>query len=309
MKRFLLHTIVFVLVFLISGFVVISQANGTTDAFYVKFTSPKQKGLIVGSSRAAQALRPKVIHDILKDPKLFNYAFSIAHSPYGKHYYESITRKVDPNSKDGLFLVCVNPWILSSLTEGTEDSLNFRENGSFMETTHFVNSKPNVEYILESFLDKNIRIITNKNRIGEYETFNVHDDGWLEVTLKGDSSSIQARTRAKMNKYKNKEKLYSGFSNIRQDYLEKTISFLQKHGTVYMIRIPVCDKMLAIEKDLVSDFNAKMENIAQTYNINYIDAASIKNNYTYTDGHHLDTKSSQIFSEFIANQLKQLELK
>jgi hypothetical protein len=309
MKRFLLHTIVFLLIFLISGFVVISQADGTTDAFYVKFTSPKQKSLIVGSSRAAQALRPKVIHDILKDPKLFNYAFSIAHSPYGENYYESITRKVDPDARAGLFFVCVNPWILSSLTKDPEDSLHFRENGSFIETTYSVNSKPNVEYILESFLDKNIRIITNKNRIGEYETFNLHDDGWLEVTLQGDTSSIQARTRAKMIKYKNKEKLYSGFSKTRNKYLEKTISFLQKHGTVYMIRIPVCDEMLTIEKKLVPDFNVKMESIAKIYNVDYIDAASIKNNYTYNDGHHLDKKSSQIFSEFIANQIKQLEPK
>ena len=67
-----------------------------------------------------------------------------------------------------------------------------------------------------------------------------------------------------------------------------------------MIRIPVSEEMLTIEKELVPNFNVKMENIALTHNINYIDATSFKNNFTYTDGHHLDKKSSLIFSEFIS---------
>ena len=165
MKAFLLKFSIFTGLYSLSCFAIFSLADGSTDAFYVKFTTPKQSSLIIGSSRAAQGLIPNIIVEKQADNKLYNYAFTI-HTPYGKAYYNSIEKKLDHQSKDGLFLVCVNPWTLSSMTKNSEDSLHIRELGSFIEETHFVHMKPNIEYLIESFAGRNLDILMNKKKKG-----------------------------------------------------------------------------------------------------------------------------------------------
>ncbi|MEQ3794483.1 hypothetical protein AAFP94_04770 [Flavobacteriaceae bacterium MJ-SS4] len=292
----------------ISFFAIFSLADGTTDAFYLKFASSKQSSLIVGSSRAAQGIIPQMIQNKELDYDIYNYAFTIAHTPYGKVYYESIKRKLDVDSKNGLFLICVNPWTISSKTIHSEDSLHFRENGSFIDKTYFVNLNPNIEYLVESYDRFNIDIITNKKRKGDYQTFFTHNNGWLEVTIESDMISNQERTLNKIKSYKKKLDMYSGYSQNRMFYLKKTIELLMNHGDVYLVRLPVNDDMLYLEEQLLPDFDVKMEALSRFYQIEYINAIPFRKKYKYTDGHHLELSSGEAFSNFLASEIKNNKL-
>lgn len=303
MKRFIYFSVLFLLLCSGSIYLVFSYADGSTDAFYAKFTTPKQKSLIVGSSRAAQGIIPSIMNDDNKNLSLYNYAFSIAHSAYGKAYYSSIQKKLDAQSENSIFIVCVNPWTISEMTKFASDSLKFRETNSFMDKTYFVNMKPNVEYLMESFVSKNIEILTNKDRKGDYQTFFVHDDGWLEVTIESDMISTKTRTENKIETYLEKEKESAGLSNIRVSYLKKTIQLFQNHGTVLLVRIPVHDEMLAIENRLMPKFDAIIQGIADDYEIPYINAMEYRDQYQYTDGNHLTIASAKRFSLYLADQI------
>ena len=65
--------------------------------------------------------------------------------------------------------------------------------------------------------------------------------------------------------------------------------------------------MLIIENELVPDFDNKMESVSKTTNSKYLNTMPLRNNYSYIDGHHLDTTSSKAFSLYIAAQIKQLQ--
>ncbi|TVZ59165.1 hypothetical protein NA63_1690 [Flavobacteriaceae bacterium MAR_2010_105] len=309
MKRFILHSLFFLSIFLATCLGVFSFADGSTDAFYEKFTTPKQQSLVIGSSRAAQGIIPKVMNDSLGVSPLYNYAFTIAHTAFGRPYYNSIKRKLDPRSKSGLFLVCVNPWTVSSLRKYENDSLHYREEGSFIENTHFVSFKPNIEYLMESFQSKNIDILTNKYRKGEYQTFFVEDDGWLRVTIESDMISIQKRTESKLKVYTKKLTQYSGLSDYRMTYLKKTIALLQQHGSVYLVRLPVNDEMLSIEQQLVPDFDSKMDQLSTHFSIPYFNSIPFRHLYSYTDSNHLDIPSAEAFSTMLGEFIMKTKTK
>ena len=63
MKTFLVQISIFIGICSLSFIAIFSLADGATDAFYLKFATPKQSSLIVGSSRAAQGIIPNIIND------------------------------------------------------------------------------------------------------------------------------------------------------------------------------------------------------------------------------------------------------
>lgn len=303
MKRFLIHTGLFSAILLASFLMVFSMADGTTDAFYSKFSSPKQTSLIVGSSRASQGIHPGIIDSVYGSNNIYNYGFAIPTSPYGEAYYNSISRKVDRKSKKGVFILGVNPWTLSVYKSNIEGEFKYSEDGSFMEKTHFVNMNPNLEYLIESFIGKNETILSNKNRKGAYRTYYVHDNGWLEVTIESDMFSKSEKTKDKMKLYRETLPNYEGFSEYRLDYLIKTINLFKEHGEVYLVRIPVIEEMLEIENELVPDFDKRMEEVGRDYQIPYINMIPFHKDYDYTDGNHLTSASAKRFSLDLAIQM------
>jgi hypothetical protein len=308
MKRFLINLVVFVSLVLVSCALFMGFANGSADAFYSKFTSSKQSSLIIGSSRASQDVRPKIISDVLDGKPIYNYAFTILHSPYGKAYYTSIIKKVDTTKTDGIFILCVNPWTISTLKKHIHDTTFFRENNSFVDNTNWVNLKPNAEYIIESYEQRNIQLLLNRYRKGSFETINVSKDGWLQVTIEENDFNRKKRTQLKMQTYHEHLNNYAGFSNVRWRYLKKTIDYLKQYGQVFTVRLPVNDEMILIEKQLVENFDERMEALSKEFEINYLNFTPMRSNFNYVDGHHLDNVSSAIFSEILTKEIKRLQL-
>ncbi|MBO3099905.1 hypothetical protein [Gelidibacter pelagius] len=307
MRRFLFHTSLFLIVLLASFFVVFSIADGTTDAFYKKLSSPKQTSLIVGSSRAAQGIHPNIIDSIYGSNNIYNYSFTISASPYGKAYYESISKKLNSKCKNGVFIIAVTPWSLSENKFNNKNSMGYPEDHDFIGKTNFVNLKPNIEYLLESFIPKNEAIIRNKYRKGLYQTFYVQDNGWLEVTIESDMISKTIRTKNKIESYRNMLSNYNGFSEYRWNYLIKTINLFKEQGDVYLVRIPVIEEMLEIENELIPNFDERIDLLAKHHQSPYINMMLYNHAYDYTDGNHLTVNSGKKFSLDLAYQMKKLK--
>ena len=107
MKRFLKEITLFFIVLLSFIFFYFRiNADGFTDPFYLRFTTKKQKNLILGSSRAAQGIQPQTLKSITNN-KFYNFSFSNLHSPYGSTYFNAIKNKIDRKSKQ-TFILCVN---------------------------------------------------------------------------------------------------------------------------------------------------------------------------------------------------------
>lgn len=295
----------FVLAILLSIYSVFMQADGNTDAFYVKFTTPKQTSLIIGSSRAAQGLQPKIMDSIITNCNIYNYAFSRIHTPYGTPYLESIKKKLVSNSKEGIFIVEVNPWTIGKKKEESIDSLTFWEESSFLGKVKNVNMKPNLNYLLNFYDGKNIEIFTKKSKNYFGEDLFVHNDGWFQVKLHDDEVRKNERVLSTLMSYKKIRKEYSGLSSERLNSLESTIKYLQSNGTVFMVRLPVLDEMLAIENDFFPDFDKEMNQLSEKLHVEYINGMDFNENYEYIDGHHLSITSGKVFSTFLAKRIKQ----
>jgi hypothetical protein len=296
MKLFLIKLFFLCSLVLAIFLLLLSNADGYTDSFYKRFTTKKQDNLILGTSRGAQGLQPIIFQEILAK-NILNYSFTLKQSPFGPVYLNSIKKKLNSDTKDGIFIVTVDPWSISSNTKNTNDVDNFEENSLCLGNTSIVNMNPNFEYLLKNLSGKYYTVICPSTN-----SF-LHDDGWLEITIPMDSFSISKRLEKKINDYRINNLPFFHFSTLRLDYLKKTIELLKLHGKVYMVRLPIHPKMFEIELKLLPEFNKIISPIAKMTN-GYLDMSNENNCFQYTDGNHLYKKSGQLVSKKIAEWIK-----
>lgn len=298
MKKFLINILIFSSLIFVSIYFVLSQADGYSDAFYLKFTTPKQNSLIIGTSKSAQGLLPAVFNEKL-DIEIYNYSFTIDGSPYGPTYLKSIKRKLSKNNKNGVFILSVDCWSIISKCDDPNDTLSFRENNSHIAEMKTVDKNPNFSYLLKYMMGNYYKII-HKPSVAL-----LHNDGWLDVSLATDSISVNRRTKTTLANY-NKSRDNDLYSSLRLDYLIKTIDFLNAYGDVYLVRLPVIPELMILEENVMPDFNKKMKKAA-TNAAGYLDLTIYNDLYEYTDGVHLQKESGKKVSEEIANWIKSIE--
>jgi len=275
---------------------IFSRADGYTDAYYLRFTTPKQNSLILGTSRAAQAMQPSVFDGIL-DKRIYNFAFTNSQSPYGSVYFESIKKKIKKESHKGVFVVAVSPWSISSETENLNDNKSFREENLCLDNTTFVNMNPNIQYLLNNYSEPYYKLLFQENKSNVF----LHNDGWLEVCVKMDSFSVQKRLDSKVATY---SKLTNHkFSEYRLSYLKKTVAFLQSYGEVYLVRLPIHQNILTIKNDFLPDFERKIKPIINQSS-GYYDFTNQSESFTYTNGNHLYKDSGYKISTIISELIK-----
>ena len=95
--------------------------------------------------------------------------------------------------------------------------------------------------------------------------------------------------------------------NYRFNYLIKTIDFLQEHGKVYLVRLPVHPDLLVIENNFTPNFD---HNIKKAINIShdYYDMSNQGITFHFTDGNHLHKSSGRIVSKLIAERIRDKRL-
>ena len=302
MKKFLLESAVFLTIIFVSFYLIALKADGYTDPFYVRYTTKKQQSMVIGTSRAAQGIHPAVLNEILGRTDFFNYSFTITSSPYGPAYLNSIKRKLDPETKDAIFILAVDPWSISTNSKYPEDSSQFRENRQFMGKTRFVNMYPNIPYLIDSY-GKPLYTLIIKPKTSMF----LHDDGWLEVTMWMDSSAVKKNIDKKMVDYRTKNLVDFKFSKSRLRFLEKTIEFLKPHGKVYLVRLPVHPLMMEIDSIHMPDFEKYIKPICEKTNTPYLNLTHMNSKFIYTDGNHIYKESGALVTKVIADWIVELQ--
>lgn len=295
MRRFILHIIGFIGLVAISFLALLSQADGSYDEYYLRFTSPTQQNMVLGTSRAAQGIVPSLLKQLLDRP-FYNYSFTLSTSPYGPVYLESIKKKVAPSTKDGIFILSVDPWSLSTQDLEEDNAEDFRENDRFLATTSRVAMRPNFEYLLEN-LNSVYRILLPKRK-----TMLLHQDGWLEITVPMDDPSVRKRTDNKMDSYRADLKRFKPSKN-RIAALVETVEYLSKRGQVFLVRLPVNSEMARIEQELMPNFKSDIDPAIKLA-IDYLDMSNFNQKFQYTDGNHLYKESGKTVTGIIAEWIK-----
>ncbi|WP_310391690.1 hypothetical protein [Hymenobacter sp.] len=270
--------------------------GGQVDAFYGRFTSPLAGSLIVGTSRAAQGIRPAVLRAQLGpqyEGPLLNYAFTLTHSPYGPAYLRSIRRKLRPGVKNGLFIVAVDPWSLS-LT-GPEGQ--YPEDNSFIGQLSEVSQRPNLAYLARYQTKPLYRLLLDYATATE----RLHPDGWLDVRIGTDSAQVRARTARKLLDYR-RLAATQHLSAGRLQALRATIALLKQHGRVCVVRLPVGPALLQLEQNYQPGFDPLMRQVAAALAVPYFDYSARP--YATTDGNHMQRAASAAFSQRLAKDLR-----
>ena len=315
MHRFLKNIFIVSLFIIALHLIVGALADGSTDNFYLRFTSSKQNSLIIGTSRSAQGIHPDILDSVLNlgdINSIYNYSFSINNSSYGKEYYYAIKNKINESAKNGLFIITVDPWAISSDTTLNDNEIDIES--IFYSKKHY-NSYPNYEYLIKNYkkgwgnillkrIESNI-LIRNQNSLSKIKgafTY-LRKDGLLEVYTSMDSTYVKQNIQKKVYNYKTSMSS-NKFSKFRFLYLRKTIELLKKHGEVYLVRMPVHTSLLKIEDSFDTQFDKRIKNLANKTNVEYLNFADNATQYSYTDGNHLYINDAKIFSNQLAERIK-----
>ena len=302
MKKFL-HKIILLICIVCSTYLLLGfLGDGYTDPFYLRFTSPKQKSLILGTSRAAQGIQPQVLNKLIKgdfDLPIYNYSFTMLHSPYGETYYNAIVEKLDEDTVNGLFIITVDPWSVSTRTIIDYPIETKKELGKL---TYF-NMYPNYDYLANAYRETVFKLlgkVFEKNK-GAYR---LHDDGWLEVDISMGKKVLMERTKKSVNGYRLENLPIYKISEERLNWLKKTVLKLEKHGKVIFIRMPVDFGILKSDNKLCKNFDSI---IKTTYkHVPYLNYKQVGDQYTYIEGIHLYKDSGKKFSEKLAKDINNL---
>jgi hypothetical protein len=300
---------------------VVGLSNGYVDPFYARFASPPAGSLIVGTSRAAQAVKPSVLVARLAGhftgPWL-NYAFTLGESPYGPGYLSSIKRKLAPNVRGGIFVLAVDPWSLSlpkdvQHAQGPytpapclqgEPPVIFPEASSMVSQVASVSQSPNIDYLVHYLHKPLYQFLMDIDSTQIIER--LHHDGWLEVALPRTSISpalVRGRTAAKMVTYRALA-ANNRFAETRFCYLTQLIDLLQPHGRVLLVRVPTGPEMAALEQEYQPDFDKRLTALAAQKRIPYLNY--LAQPYPTNDGNHITRGAAEQFSQRLANDIAQL---
>ena len=274
--------------------------NGYIDPFYKRFSSPAAPSLIIGTSRAALGLQPEIIEKELRNSNycfpIYNYAFTIHHSPFGQAYLKSIKLKLEhTKNKNGLFIITVDPWSISDFTN--KDSL--ADEKDFINKMYFVNQNPNFQYFFKFYKPLYNLLLPPESKISF-----LHDDGWLEVNLDTNTLKTEENIKQKIIEYRDKMQNYKVIPK-RIAALEELIEYLKKEGDVFLVRLPVSEEMEALENEYMPLFDKTIEDIKERHKVTYFNYITLSNSYKTIDGNHLHKASGARVSLRLANDIIQ----
>jgi len=276
------------------------------DAFYERFTTPPAASLVVGTSRAAQGIKPAVLRARLgqrfEGPWL-NYAFTLYESPYGPAYVASIQRKLRPDARHGLFILAVDPWALSSNKPSQPGTApTFPEDNLMIGQLREVSQKPNLGYLAHFLHQPFYRVLLHDTTSVE----RLHPDGWLEIVLPPpttDTALLRQRVARKLVAYHTLVAT-SHLSAERLASLRQLIALLKPHGQVVVVRLPTGPAMVALENQYQPAFTQLMRQTTTALGVPYLDY--LTQPYTTTDGNHLWRGAAHRFSQRLADDIARL---
>lgn len=300
MKRFLLKISPYLLGIILLFGVLGTFADGNTDDNYRHFAVPKPQNIILGDSRGSQAVIPDVLQAKLSGT-FDNFSLNVVESPYGKIYLEALKRKLDPETKNSVFILTVDPWNLS-LNKNVKSEKEYPEEHSPLKNMHFYNWSPNYEYLLKNYSRSWFKIYLEREETGKSNTY-LHKNGWLEVNVDMNKDSVAVREKNKIEFY-NKLAAENTLSVERIKAFKQMINYLKPKGKVFIVRIPASKSITEIENKKYPDFSKLMNEIANKNSVKFFDFSASYDKYLYTDGNHMYKESGKVFSSQIADSIR-----
>ena len=266
-----------------------NYAKNKYEPYYVKLLNKTDKGLILGDSRALQGINPECLNF-----PTFNFAFTIGHSPFDDSYLKLIRKKVDTTSKvKRHHIISVTPWSILN-PENTDQDIN----PYFSEKLILPFTNPNWEYIYKfwdlSFVNS-LKLLRNKGYTTNFS--------WNNQNI--DSSELYKeyprRMREKIQNYKLKYKVQNlTLQSHRVKNLINIIKYLNKTGSISIVRLPVSKEMLELENQIFPDLNDLCNKLAKGNKIEFINLTDL--DVQTTDGNH-------IWGDEVPKVMQQLELR
>jgi hypothetical protein len=276
------------------------------DHFYRRFTTPKGKSLILGTSRSAQGIKPSVINKRItnNNNEIINHSFAFGPSSFGPNYLREIKQKVDPDVTNGLFIISVDPWSLTKDIDNMEDDtaryFEIRQK-LFVGNLKSSSSNPNFEY-LKNYWSNRFSIFENlfKSWINYKRLIVLHEDGWLELSMPLEMEAISKRIVNSTAEYAEMKLIISG---TRMKYLSEMVQFLNNKGTVVLVRMPVSKPMAELEAVRFPEFSDSIQAIANANNVHFFDFIELSGQFQTVDTHHLYKEEAERFSNFLCDAL------
>ncbi len=300
MSRFLVKLTVFLFLALSLLSLLLIEDGGYVDYFYEKFTTPKTQSMILGDSRSMQGIQPSVINSYFRKGEyatpILNYSFTVAQMAYGEIWKESIVRKLDTTSGNGLFILTVNPWILSKRDGDDESKKVFFEADVPPNNMKFVSMNPNFEYLIKNWNYFHFKSIFRK-------TSEMHKDGWLEESnLTNDQNTLDEWKQNQVN-------IFSGFSHkmqpsqYRLTEFNNLVKYLNTKGHVFIVRMPMDSVLIEIEAAYWASFDSDIEKVAEANGVKYFNFTKDKLKYRTYDGNHLDKYGGVVFTKDLCDSI------
>jgi len=269
------------------------------DLFYGKFLRPAPS-LILGSSRAAQGIDPSSMMEAGENNSTLNFAFTNANSPYGPVYLEAIRHKLSAANKDAVFILEVNPLLLSLNEKEKNDTDTWRENDLTLDRQITFNEEPNYEYLLRNYRQPLYKLALGYAS-SDFQT--LHSNGWLEQRVSMESKEVAKRKERMLASYRDVFKKHRP-SPQRMEWLAKTVGFLKQHGRVVLVRIPTSGEMADLEYAYWEDFSQDLQALSQKHDAEYFDLISQSDTAETIDGHHLSISAAKALSKRLGALLK-----
>ena len=292
---------------LFGGFAIITHViagyhmNGNTDPMYLRLTPQDNNGLILGTSRAAQAICPD---DILCHKSIFNASFTLYTSPYGDVYFNYIKKQMNRESRDQVFVFCVDPWSLSTDVDSITEEEILVENKMLLATTQSI-SLPNWEFLIEQFAFGWGRIIREHYHPSSDKY--LHKNGWLEVKRKVNKLVDDQNRANKIMVYKREAFESNHPSAYRMLVLKRMIQELRVYGKVIMVRLPVHPDFFELEKAFWPSFEDEMQQLAKDEGVFFWSPKELNVELPFNDGHHMNREGSHRFGRLLNEQLVRLK--
>lgn len=300
MKKFLIKLTAFTLLVTVLIAVVLMRYGGYADYFYTKFTTPGKPSLIIGDSRTFQGIWPAVMSENLKndfDVPVYNFSFTVAQAVYGKDYRESILKKLDEKTRNGVFVLSVNPWMLAQRENDDFSKGEFFESDAPPHNMWFYNLNPNPEYFFRNYSYFHFKAIFR-------QISKTDEDGLLQLAnIPKDSVSLKGLRDIQTQLYKDFPKKWKK-TDYRLAELDKTIKALQKHGKVVLVRMPTGNEILSIEKDFWPGLDSQIEQMAAQNKVSYFNYTKVKTNFIPFDGVHLNSEAGKLFTKALCDSIK-----
>jgi hypothetical protein len=312
LKKFILKFLLFVLAFIgIYLFSVNKLSKGYVDSYYNKFTQ-EAGSLIIGISRANQAISPSIIEkemvNINIDKPIVNFAVNSYQSPYGEVYFNAIKAKLKKKSNQGLFILSVTPGNFTAQSLEKEDILKIDKKTMIGKISHY-SSSPNYDYIINNYSEPLYNLFYPLNWKHQIS----HTDGWNEVKLEYGQQKISDNDilawKAQTLKKNEKRAKSDTISIYRINSFISLIKYLKNKGNVFIVRLPSDIDIINLENEKWSSFNLEMSNIAKTNNVPFLNYTQQLNEYKTYDGSHLESESAKKFTKVLSDDIKSFLLK